>query len=69
MGYDYTCDGELGQHCRGSVTGEMPAFMGEIREQWFETTQLGGELAQAQDQYGPGYTVTLCGPCLLDLLL
>lgn len=61
MPYTFTCDGACGDRHE-----ELPAFMGEIRESWFKTTEPGGILADMG--YAPGQTITLCGGCLLDLL-
>jgi len=61
MGYGFTCDGCGDEHPDG-----LPAFMGEIRESWFKTTELGGVLADMG--YSPGQTITLCGDCLYNLV-
>jgi hypothetical protein len=61
MGYGYTCE-----ECSESFPDEDPALMAQIHEGWFKTTQLGGIVADRG--YSPEQTLTLCGPCLLDLL-
>ena len=60
MGYTYTCDS-----CDASRES-LPAFVGELREQWFKTTELGGYLAD--EGYSPGETITFCGECIVDHL-
>lgn len=60
MGYTYSCD-----DC-GDDHDSLPAFMGEIRETWFKTTEIGGYLAD--EGYSPGQTITICGPCLKKIL-
>lgn len=66
MGYGFTCDVQSAEACQGEHPHDLPAFMGEVRETWFKTTQLGGHLADLG--YSPGQTITFCGPCLLELL-
>lgn len=51
MGYTFTCDGPCGEH-----RDELPAFIVEIRESWFETTTQGGVLADMG--YSPEPTST-----------
>lgn len=60
MGYTFTCDG-CDEH-----QDTLPAFMGELRESWFKTSEIGGHLADMG--YSPGQTVTFCGPCIFDIL-
>jgi hypothetical protein len=62
MGYGYTCE-----DCGGDYPDEDPALMGQLHERWFKTTDRGGLVAE---RFGlsPEETLTLCGPCLLDLL-
>ena len=62
MTYAFDCDGT----CDNPRHDGLPAFMGEIRESWFKTTELGGLVAEMG--YSPGQTITLCGTCLLELL-
>lgn len=61
MGYGFTCD-----DCGTEHPNDLPAFVGEVREQWFKTTDLGGIVADMG--YSPGETLTLCGDCTLDTL-
>jgi len=58
MTYTFECD-----RC-GNDYEQLPAFMGEVRERWFKTTELGGLLADAG--YTPASTVTICGPCIYE---
>lgn len=62
MGYGYTCE-----DCGEDFPDEDPALMGQLHERWFKTTDLGGLVAE-RFGYSPEETLTLCGPCLLDLL-
>lgn len=62
MAYGFTCD-----DCGAEYEEALPAFMGELRESWFKTSEQGGLLAGAG--YSPGQTVTFCGDCITELLL
>lgn len=61
MAYTYECD-----DC-GDAYDDLPAFMGELREAWFKTSELGGLLAEAG--YAPGQTVTFCPRCIYETLV
>jgi len=62
MGYGYTCEA-----CAGDFPDEDPALMAQLHERWFKTSQLGGAIAERFD-LTPEDTITLCGPCLLDII-
>jgi hypothetical protein len=62
MGYGYTCE-----ECGGDFPDEDPALMGEAHEEWFKTSDLAGRLAHDHD-IRPGDVITLCGPCLLEMV-
>lgn len=62
MGYGYTCN-----DCGADFPEEDPALMAQLHERWFKTTDLGGIIAE-RFQLTPEDTLTLCGPCLIDLL-
>lgn len=59
MGYTFDCD-------RCGEPGKMPALVCEFREDWFKTSELGGQLATAH--YEPSDMVTFCGACTLTIL-
>lgn len=64
MPYVYQCDGFCDPD---EVKQGRPAITGEFNEQWFQSSSAGGQVAGAN--YDAGDLVTLCGPCVLQLLL
>jgi len=60
VGYTFECD-----DC-GTEYTHMPAFMGEFRESFLESSREGGTFADAG--YRPGSTVTICAHCMQDVL-
>jgi len=63
MTYIYECDG----YCDTVDHDDRPAFTAEFNQEFYRSTQIGGELAAAG--YDEGDLVTLCGPCVRRLLL
>lgn len=65
MTYIYDCDGWC--DTEDSVHDERPAITAEFNEEFYKSTQIGGELHEAG--FDLGDLVTLCGPCTRRLLL
>ncbi len=63
MPFTYQCDG----WCDDEHHEDRPALTGEFNEEWYKTSAVGDHLAE--QGYGPGDLVTLCGECVQRLLL